>query len=373
MEDQAVKDGVRTVLLHSPDEVTLDVHQVMPSLTAEEFSGLKEDIRENGILYPIFLDEDYNIIDGHNRVLCWKHLLLEGVDPAPVAAHVFPEMDKYKAHDLAIAVNVKRRHLSPEQKRELVRSHLIHLAERYESQGFTGGNARSWSTTRIAEYLAVSQGIVRDERNKLEKQQVIPWAPNLVIKSSHPNGTVYEQIQPRQYLADKGKKHARNFAEYRSASSAEEALPDIDDSAITLTDGTKIALPDVEQIVNSYRKQAVSAVEETQLERTKGNGKVGVSGDPEPGAIEVLKDAGINIPDPPQGKTHEEKVYAELARFRDSLRAKPSDPKMVARSIADRPLQVAATVDDFGELARWLTEFHEELVAINQEVVERVS
>jgi hypothetical protein len=371
MTEQIPKEGIRTVLLQSPDEVNLDVHQVMPSLTKEEFAALKEDIRENGILYPIFLDENYNIIDGHNRVLCWKHLLLEKVDPAPVAAHVFPEMDKYKAHDLAIAVNVKRRHLGPEQKRELIRNQLRHLADMYEAQGHTGENTRSWDNARIARYLASSRDTVRDTRRKMEKAKQIPTATFFVYEKTSPQGKKYEAVTSRKrdnerVLVLTGREEGQEGASSRLISREESQ------GQVELSDGTKIGLPDVEQIVKHYQNQASQAVEEARQDReqeieapesSNGNGSI----EKPRGAVELLRDAGIEVPDPPKGPTPEEKTYQRIAAFRSAMKSNPSDPKAVVQSIADRPLQVAATAHDFGELVRWLSEFHAELVRVHEE------
>jgi hypothetical protein len=66
------------------------------------------------------------------------------------------------------------------------------------------------------------------------------------------------------------------------------------------------------------------------------------------GALEQLAEAGIDIPPPPVGKTHEAKVYDVLCNFRDTMLKMPSDPKKVARTQEHTPLGALATVDDFG-------------------------
>ena len=42
--------------------------QVMPELSTDEYAELKADIAKNGVVVPVLVDEDGNIIDGHNRV-----------------------------------------------------------------------------------------------------------------------------------------------------------------------------------------------------------------------------------------------------------------------------------------------------------------
>ncbi len=38
------------------------------------YNKLKKDIKENGCIYPIVIDKNYNIIDGHHRVKVLKEL-----------------------------------------------------------------------------------------------------------------------------------------------------------------------------------------------------------------------------------------------------------------------------------------------------------
>ena len=42
--------------------------QVMPPLTDDDFAALKADIKANGLLIPVEVDEDGNVLDGHHRV-----------------------------------------------------------------------------------------------------------------------------------------------------------------------------------------------------------------------------------------------------------------------------------------------------------------
>jgi hypothetical protein len=50
---------------------------------------------------------------------------------------------------------------------------------------------------------------------------------------------------------------------------------------------------------------------------------------------------------------------------------RPADPRLVARAIGDQPLQVEATIHDFGDLVDWMQQFHEELQAVLHEQRER--
>lgn len=44
-------------------------YQLFPELNESEFSELKADIAERGVMVPIEYDEEGNILDGHHRKL----------------------------------------------------------------------------------------------------------------------------------------------------------------------------------------------------------------------------------------------------------------------------------------------------------------
>ena len=50
-------------------------------LTDEEYAELREDIRERGVLQPVVVDDEGNILDGHNRVRIAREF---GREPATI-------------------------------------------------------------------------------------------------------------------------------------------------------------------------------------------------------------------------------------------------------------------------------------------------
>jgi len=88
-------------------------YQVMPALTADEYATLKADIAERGVLVPVVEDQHGNIVDGHHR----KRIADELSVPCPVERRTFTDE---QARDTAFALNLARRHLTREQKRELI-------------------------------------------------------------------------------------------------------------------------------------------------------------------------------------------------------------------------------------------------------------
>lgn len=93
-------------------------YQVMPPLSSEEYQDLHDDIKTNGVLEPIHVDEEGVVIDGHHRSKIANEL---GI-PCPVIAH--DDLDDAGKRSLAFTLNLKRRHLNREQRRVLIAESL---------------------------------------------------------------------------------------------------------------------------------------------------------------------------------------------------------------------------------------------------------
>jgi len=132
-----------------------DQFQVMPNLSEEEYEALKADVAERGVVVPVVLDEEGNILDGHHRARAVEELRGEGRDvpdyPREIREDLENDEDK---RDLAWRLNMQRRHLSHADKREMIATRLK------ETPG--------WSDNRVAKLLGVSDHTVRSERLRLE-------------------------------------------------------------------------------------------------------------------------------------------------------------------------------------------------------------
>jgi len=143
-----------------------DKYQVMPPLTPEEYQALKEDIAENGVLVPAVHDEDAVIIDGHYRVQAYQELEAEGR-----AAGGFPTQERTgltedEKRDLAWRLNMQRRHMTSEQKRDAIRKKLKESPQ--------------WADNRIAQLLGVDHKTVRVNRVMLEGIKGIPKVEKVI-------------------------------------------------------------------------------------------------------------------------------------------------------------------------------------------------
>lgn len=97
-------------------------YQVMPDLTPLEYEALKADIANAGaVLVAIELDEDGAILDGHHRVRAWEELRQEGHDLPGYPRVVRRGMTEQQKRAHAYRLNTHRRHLTREQRDEVMR------------------------------------------------------------------------------------------------------------------------------------------------------------------------------------------------------------------------------------------------------------
>lgn len=104
---------------------TIKFHKVadlFPRMDEGDFKKLIEDIRENGLLEPIWLDKEGGaIIDGRHRYLACQEL------------GVKPEFRVWNGHgdlvQFVLSINLRRRHLSPSQAAIVARNALPLMKE----------------------------------------------------------------------------------------------------------------------------------------------------------------------------------------------------------------------------------------------------
>ncbi|XGI84231.1 DNA methyltransferase [Halorutilales archaeon Cl-col2-1] len=106
------------------EDLSLDPekYQVMPDLDEEDYEKLKRDIGDNGIQTAIDVDDENNVIDGHQRIRACREL---GIDEIEARIHVGLSEEEKK--ELAWRLNLQRRHLEDGQKRDLAREYLLDI------------------------------------------------------------------------------------------------------------------------------------------------------------------------------------------------------------------------------------------------------
>ena len=136
-------------------------YQVMPSMPPEQFAALKADIAERGVLVPIDVDEDGDILDGHHRYRACTEL---GITDFPTI--VRPGLSEEERRIFARKSNMLRRHLSRKQVRHLIAEQLK--------------DTPSWANNRIGQVLGTDSKTVKAVRESLERTSEIPKLDKLV-------------------------------------------------------------------------------------------------------------------------------------------------------------------------------------------------
>jgi site-specific DNA-methyltransferase (adenine-specific) len=125
------------------------LRQLLPPLSPAEYQDLKESIRRDGVLVPSIVDAEGNIVDGDHRERACKEL---GIFCPREVREFGSEAEKV---ELALRLNVNRRHLSRAQRRELIAACLK-------------ANPRI-NDRHVADIVKVSKNTVAAERRRLER------------------------------------------------------------------------------------------------------------------------------------------------------------------------------------------------------------
>jgi ParB-like chromosome segregation protein Spo0J len=144
--------------------------QVMPALTDAEFEALKASIKEHGCLVAVEFDENGAVLDGHHRLRALRELGITQ-HPRVIRAGLGGHAEKV-AH--ALALNVHRRHLSPDQRAEAV----LRLRD------------AGWSVRRIAAQTGIPRSTV-----SRDLQQSAEGGPETVTGE---DGRTYRSQRPKR-------------------------------------------------------------------------------------------------------------------------------------------------------------------------------
>lgn len=146
-------------------------YQFLPSLTPSEYAALKADIAARGVMVAIEKDEAGNTLDGFHREQICRELNID----FPTKIRVGLSEDEKIHH--ALALNLERRHLDAEQRRELV---------------LTLKKSRGWSNEVIGEVVGVSADTVDRDLNS-----VSAFAETELPRTVGKDGKSYPPRKPR--------------------------------------------------------------------------------------------------------------------------------------------------------------------------------
>ncbi len=135
-------------------------YQLLPELAANEYSVLKADIAEHGILVPVEVDEHGTLLDGHHRVRAWTELTAEGAKVADYPRIIRAGMTEHQKRAHVRRINLVRRHLTGVQRRALIEDQVRDTPEH--------------SDRRIGSALGVDHKTVASVRDEMESGGEIP-------------------------------------------------------------------------------------------------------------------------------------------------------------------------------------------------------
>lgn len=119
-------------------------YQTMPALSEEDAIALEKSIRTHGIQVPVLMDEEGAIIDGHHR---WEIGTRCGIQVPTEVREGLTEAQKVA---LSISLNIDRRQVSRQQKREIIAASLKAdpTASNVEHARRTGASDKTVQTVR---------------------------------------------------------------------------------------------------------------------------------------------------------------------------------------------------------------------------------
>lgn len=131
--------SVRTIRLGKM-EFRLPYEGLLPPLPKEKYDALSDDVAVNGVMVPVIIDEHGNVIEGNTRVK-----IVASLGHTDIPFQVRPGLTEEEKRQLALDLNLHRRHLKPEEMQE--------IAVRLRQEGM--------SLRQIAEQLGISHETVR--------------------------------------------------------------------------------------------------------------------------------------------------------------------------------------------------------------------
>jgi ParB-like chromosome segregation protein Spo0J len=163
---------------------------LFPMMTEDELQELAADIAANGLLHPIIVDDDKQLIDGRNRLAACK------------IAQVEPRFERLNGHDplaYIVSENIERRHLTKGQR-------AIALAMIYPEPE-KGGRGKKSDALNSAVSAGFSSRRLNAARSVLRHSRDLAES---VLKGSITLDAALAQVEEARQQADSTEaKHAR--------------------------------------------------------------------------------------------------------------------------------------------------------------------
>lgn len=130
----------------SSDQLTIGEYaNAMPDMSDKNYQALKQSIAEHGLEYPILVDRNGTIIDGHHRFQACQEL---GIEPETIVVNTEDDIER------AYRPNLARRDFSSGAKREAVKQYLLEY----------------WDGERTEEEVATDLGVAQQTVNNARRE-----------------------------------------------------------------------------------------------------------------------------------------------------------------------------------------------------------
>lgn len=241
-------------------------YQLFPELTADEYTALKADIAERGVLVPVELDEAGNILDGHHRVRAWTELKSEGVKVGDYPRVVRAGWTEEQKRNHVRKLNLLRRHLD-KAKRDAVIADML---------------KDGMSTREVADVVGVSKGTVHNAGAQF-------WAPE--DRPTRVNGRDGKSYPAKQQKREKPVSIFANTP--RDEERAKQAAQHLDDAPTDKILTTNRAARIAREVVAQERAQLATG------DVTTGNARLILGDFRERGAEVADQSVDLVFTDPP--------------------------------------------------------------------------
>jgi len=156
-------------------KVKKELAELWPPLPPDEFEELKKSLAERGLLEPIVVNENNEVIEGHQRLLAWISL---GKKEPPVIRRVNTGGDLAKEIALSVEYNARRRHLVKSELAIIVARAFKRIEEITQKKLFVANNINTSNPetsleketiTKVAERVGISQPTLTKAMKVVEK------------------------------------------------------------------------------------------------------------------------------------------------------------------------------------------------------------
>lgn len=165
---------------------------LLPPLKTSERDALEADIKANGVIHPIVVDEHGNILDGHHRYAIDRN--------APT--RVVEGLSEEEKQAYTIRANLARRNLSPEQTKDVAKK------QREIAKRLRKADAKRWTQAAVGALLGVSQHCVSQWFTNIRGDNSKSPAPDARVKLTTP---AKEEVVRRVLAGEEQKQVAADF------------------------------------------------------------------------------------------------------------------------------------------------------------------